>query len=287
MEPRRPADGGIVAQGRILKLAVLTVALALLAPAGAAQAGGGKLRIHVTPKRGVVVNENACYRAVVTRNDRPVKRAQVRFAAKAKRTDRRGIAIVCGSYPFPGVQSLHAYKGTEHDLTRVRISRGNSPTTTPGSWKRVELQLRAYPAVVAYPPPDCETKALFGDRWGWCHNAAPNYGVDSYILRGTAPVQVEWGSPTPAIDLRFWRWQGVDETPELRGTVPHESSGNFYVYRVATGDWRWRATAGSDPTKAGEPGGPFLINVSDHTSPFGTHDGYTFHTIGYVWTWVD
>lgn len=242
----------------------------------------GKTRAEVGPTQ--------CFSVVVTnRHDRPVRHARVTLDDKRKRTDSRGRASVCNKFLYGGSHAIHAMKGRDTAFKRI-IARRARPGSGGGSWRRIEVQFPAYPAARSALYAHC-IQDKFGDGPGVC-SSSPNLGVNSVMFTHGWPTTVSWNAPRPAIDIKFANLdpKGLRKHV-MSGWVSWAGSGHYYVSDAYDTGWptdvgpqdAHRYQGGSDPTKAGDPGGPLLISVTAHRSTFGGHDGYTFHVAGWLW----
>jgi hypothetical protein len=265
---------------------VALIALLSLAPPARADED---LTLELSKDR-VSVGGTQCLNAVVT-NDRglPVNRALVLLDAKRKRTNGEGEARVCAKFLYEGAHAVRAYKGDKYAYKRV-TARHELPGAADGEWKRLEIQLPAYPSSDGY----C-SGAAFGDGEGTCFGT--NSAESDTLFFGGSDVLVEWLRPNQQVQTLAQRLVFEATNPvsgrtdvRLHGALDDARSDKFFVGSLwidtSEAD-RFHYQAGSDPRKTGARGGPPLFSVTPH-KPFDSapRDGYTFQLKGYFWRTV-
>lgn len=282
--------------GRLYALAIvrgmrvfagLLVAAACLVATGSARADE-VLDLDVSPQTDISVDEQTCITAEVT-NDRgrPVRRAQVRMLGKRKKTDGSGEAVVCGRFRYPGRQSVHVFKGSNHDLATI-VARGGDVDPGEG-WKPIEIQMPAYPS--APGGGGCSFSDLFPDGEGLCAGI-PNSGTNSFLFQPPTFIETVWQAPSlHFVDQTWLRFStkgpsAAEMTGWVRWDYERGGSSRLWVTSIEDSDPRFKWSAGTDPRDAGDTGGPLLLSVLPHPLRGEDKDGYTFHARGFAWRYL-
>ncbi|MGK2955728.1 MAG: hypothetical protein ACSLFI_08685 [Solirubrobacterales bacterium] len=260
----------------------LTVLLALVAglmlSAGLTATAGAKgLNLKVSPTKNLKVGMRVCLNGKVTnRSGNPVSGALFDLEGKTAKTNRKGHFRRCTTFHWSGVHTAFAFKGKRNGRKKLRVR--TNGTSTDENWQRVEIQLPAYPAQAGSCPPDRfhQSAADFGIGDASCIGNA-NPGTDG-VFSGQR-TRFFWNDGDPRITLVAHR---ETSTELLRGWIADPTARTWFVNSGFMTDGR-QITAGSDVSKIGQPGGPFLLKTSAHTDLLFNRDGWTIHAIGYYY----
>lgn len=271
-----------ISRKRSLASSLLIVAVLLLA---VDQAEAAKLKIEINPSKPVEVGKRSCFTGRVTSGSKGSAGARVDLEGKSTRTARNGKFSICRKIHWPGTHAAYAFKGKRTAFDRFRA--GSTGVTGRGGWRHMEIQFNAYPQ--APNGGNCNSTGAhpelqhFGVATGTCTGWS-NGGTDG--LFASKKLMASWDARTKPTSFKF-NWWG-DACPCVKGWIDgpgariwHVDSGDFTNY---DGPGESRITAGSDPAKAGNPGGPWLLKVTLIDDPIGLFEyGYTIHTFGWFY----
>ncbi|MBK5231973.1 MAG: hypothetical protein JJE13_03190 [Thermoleophilia bacterium] len=259
--------------------------ICLLLSIAADGAGAAGLKLRVTPARNIPAGKVTCFSGHVrgTRGN-PVKGATVNLDGKMVTSKKAGKSRLCKGLNWPGRHAASAVKGKRSGSAFLRAR--SFGLGLGGTWVRQELQLSAYPA--ANPKKNrCflggsgkQEQPDFAEVAGTCEGVA-NRVSDGGIFSGRNAF-IRW--PTTSVGEKVELTAEAMFPTKNYGLVGYLTSEAARIYYVTSGQIDAKESkvySGTDPGKAGQQGGPFLININRHETGL-TADGYTFHFIGWV-----
>lgn len=259
-----PATRTLIASAAIALFAVL-------APAASEARAKNDIKLsfegHNAP---IEVGERTCFAGRVTNSrGRSVGNARVILGGKTVRTGDDGRFEVCGKLDYAGEHTVFAFKGEKRDHATLKAGSG----VAGGEWRKVDVLLRAYDG--GDGTGECShgfiTRDVFGEDTGHC-NALAEDGEGPFAGKRT---QLDWFEQSNG-RLRIDIYAGA---MTLRGWMPSRASGNLFI--TASNSWPGGAvTGGSDVARAGQPGGPFSIDVTHWLRSVG--EGYKIEASGWV-----
>ncbi|MGK2955729.1 MAG: hypothetical protein ACSLFI_08690 [Solirubrobacterales bacterium] len=268
--------------GIVATVAVVAAAVVMSTGAGPAQAA--KLKLQIQPAEKAKAGKRACFTGRVSSGRRGVKGALIKLEGKETRTNSKGRLRICKTLHWGGTHAAFAFKGNRSDFDRFRV--GSTGVTSSQNWHHMEVQYTAYPYNPrgngqCYPGPDHPGGPDFGEGSGYCVGYS-NPGTDGFLT--DKHLNVYWNDGQAPISLTFNLVTDDVHKPNLEGWIDNPGARTFYLTYGQNADLKG-VSGGSDPYKAGDVGGPWLLKATKHyQDPFDiVPDGYTIHVVGWYY----